>query len=343
MRPGLNVSLMLMALAALALSAQGRAAEPKKSAIKLAVGGKTLIAYLPLTIAERRGYFTREGLQVEIDDFQGGSKPLQALVAGTADVAAGAYEHTLYMAIKGQSIKAIALQANSFGLVVGIGKDKAASYHSLSDLKGMKIGVTSPGSASSVGLSMLLGKAGLTDNDVSVIGVGGGPAAVVAVTSGKIDAIANFDPAISILERDGAIKTILDTRQEKDLNYLYGGPFAASSFYVESSFPQRHPKTAQAFANAVCAALVWMTQATTDEIMAAVPPEYYGQDRTLYRQMIEQNRQRVSPDGRISNEAAERVLHYLSASQAGFKDAKIDLAATYDNTFVDNAMKAIAK
>jgi NitT/TauT family transport system substrate-binding protein len=93
----------------------------------------------------------------------------------------------------------------------------------------------------------------------------------------------------------------------------------------------------------VCAALVWMTQATTDEIMAAVPPEYYGQDRTLYRQMIEQNRQRVSPDGRISNEAAERVLHYLSASQAGFKDAKIDLAATYDNTFVDNAMKAIAK
>src|SRR6476659_7970711 len=290
-----------------------RAADLEKASISLSVGGKTLVAYLPLTIAERRGYFTKEGLQVEISDFQGGAKALEALVGGSTDIVCGAYEHTLYMAAKGISIKAIALQANSFGLVVGVQKDKAPSYQSLKDLKGMKIGVTGPGSASAIGLTMLLSKAGMTANDVSIIGVGGGAAAVAAVKTARLDAIANFDPAISLLQRDGAIKTILDTRQEKDLKYLYGGPFAASSFYVESSFPQRHPKTAQAFANAVCAALVWMTQATTDEIMAAVPPEYYGQDRTLYRQMIEQNRQRVSPDGRISNEAAERVLHYLSA------------------------------
>jgi NitT/TauT family transport system substrate-binding protein len=86
-----------------------------------------------------------------------------------------------------------------------------------------------------------------------------------------------------------------------------------------------------------------MTKATADEIVAAVPPEYYGQDRALYRQMIEQNRTRVSPDGRITKEAAERVFGYLSASQADFKNAKIDLTATYDNTFVDAAMKRIAK
>jgi NitT/TauT family transport system substrate-binding protein len=333
----------LAIVSGVAAATQGQTAPLEKPSLRLAVGGKVLIAYLPLTIAERRGYFTKEGLQVEINDFQGGSKSLQALIAGSADVACGAYEHTLYMAIKGQSIKVIALQTNSFGLVVGVGKDKAASYHSLRDLKGMKIGVTSPGSASAVGLSMLLGKAGLTADDVSVIGVGGGPAAVVALKSGRIDAIANFDPAISILERDGAIKTILDTRGDKDLNYLYGGPFAASSFYVESSFPQKYPKTTQAFANAISAALAWMTKASTEEIVAAVPVEYYGGDRALYREMVERNRPRVSPDGRISKEAADRVFHYLSAHQAAFKSAKIDLAKTYDNTFVDRAPKLRAK
>jgi NitT/TauT family transport system substrate-binding protein len=75
------------------------------------------VAYLPLTIAERRGYFAKEGLDVEINDFQGGAKALEALVGGSADVVCGAYEHTLYMAAKGIAIKAVALQANSFGLV----------------------------------------------------------------------------------------------------------------------------------------------------------------------------------------------------------------------------------
>jgi NitT/TauT family transport system substrate-binding protein len=103
------------------------AADLEKPNLSLAVGGKTLVAYLPLTIAERRGYFKKEGLNVEISDFQGGNKALEALVGGSADIGCGAYEHTLYMMAKGLSIKAIALQANSFGLVVGIQKDKVAS------------------------------------------------------------------------------------------------------------------------------------------------------------------------------------------------------------------------
>jgi NitT/TauT family transport system substrate-binding protein len=92
----------------------------EKASVRLAVGGKTLVAYLPLTIAERRGYFIKEGLDVEISDFQGGAKALEALVAGSADIGCGAYEHTLYMAAKGRAIEAIALQANSFGLAVGV-------------------------------------------------------------------------------------------------------------------------------------------------------------------------------------------------------------------------------
>jgi NitT/TauT family transport system substrate-binding protein len=334
--------------AALALSAGlsaglGHAADLEKPNVSLAVGGKTLVAYLPLTIAERRGYFTKEGLNVEISDFQGGGKALEALVGGSTDFVCGAYEHTLFMAAKGLSIKALALQANSFGLVVGIQKDKVASYHTLTDLKGMKIGVTGPGSASAAGLTMLLSKAGLTANDVSIIGVGGGAAAVAAVKTGKLDAIANFDPAISLLQRDNAIKTILDTRHEKDLNYLYGGPFAASAFYADARFIERNPKTTQAFVNAISAALDWLGKASTDEIVAAVPPEYYAADRALYRAMIESNRERVSPDGRISAEAANLTFRNLAAVEETMKNAKIDVAKTYDNSFVERAPGLRAK
>jgi NitT/TauT family transport system substrate-binding protein len=325
------------------VSAQSLAADLEKPAIKLAVGGKAIVAYLPLTIAERRGYFTKEGLQVEINDFAGGSKVLQAVVGGSADVACGAYEHTLRMAIKGQAVKAVALQSNSYGLVVGIGQERAASYKSISDFKGMKVGVTSPGSASAVGLAMLLGKAGLGLNDVAVVGIGGGASAVVAVKHGKVDAVANFDPMMSILERDKAIRVILDTRQPKDLAYLYGGPFAASAFYMTASFIEQNPKTTQAFANAIRSALEWMKNATVDEIVAAVPPEYYGSDRALYRTMVERSRLSASLDGVIPPDAAARVLSNLAAFEDAFKGAKVELTKTYDNSFIEKAAKLRAK
>jgi NitT/TauT family transport system substrate-binding protein len=339
----LTAALALAFTPALAFCAAGHAAHLEKSSIRLAVGGKALVAYLPLTIAERRGYFAKEGLDVEINDFQGGAKALEALVGGSADVVCGAYEHTLYMAAKGIAIEAVALQANSFGLVVGIAKDKAATYHGLPDLKGMKIGVTGPGSASAMGLRMLLAKASLTADEVSIIGVGGGAAAVAAVKAGRVDAIANFDPVISLLQRDGAIKTILDTRKREDLDYLYGGPFAASAFYVDTRFAQRNPETVQAFVNAVVAALAWLDKASTDDIVAAVPPEYYAGDRALYRTMIESNRERVSPDGRISTEAAEITYRNLAMFDDTVKRAKIDLAKTYDNAFVERALALRAK
>jgi NitT/TauT family transport system substrate-binding protein len=98
MRRRMRSMLPAFALAAGVFANEACAANLEKPKVALAVGGKTLVAYLPLTIAEYRGYFAKEGLQVEISDFQGGGKALEALVGGSADFVCGAYEHTLYMA-----------------------------------------------------------------------------------------------------------------------------------------------------------------------------------------------------------------------------------------------------
>ncbi len=176
----------------------------------LAVGGKTLVAYLPLTIAERLGLFEKEGLKVTINDFAGGSRALQSLVGGSADVVCGSYEHTILMRAKGVNIKSVALHNNSLGTVIGLTPEKAKSYRAPKDLAGFKIGVTSPGSASSLGVALLLAKAGLTLDKVSIIGVGTGASAVAAMKSGQIDGMSNFDPAILLLERDKLLVPVVD-------------------------------------------------------------------------------------------------------------------------------------
>src|SRR2546428_10471596 len=83
--------------AALALAPLARAQDPVKpetSKVRLAVGGKSALYYLPLTVTERLGFFKDARLQVEITDLQGGSQALHALVGRFADVGAALFPHT---------------------------------------------------------------------------------------------------------------------------------------------------------------------------------------------------------------------------------------------------------
>src|SRR3982751_7003572 len=125
----------LPAGAAIALGAGAQAPEKKK--ITIAVGGKSLFYYRPLTVAERKGFFKDEGLEVEIPDFPGGAKALQALIGGSADLVSGAYEHTISQQAKGQNIEALVLQGKYSAIVLLMPKAKASAYKSPKDLKGM--------------------------------------------------------------------------------------------------------------------------------------------------------------------------------------------------------------
>jgi NitT/TauT family transport system substrate-binding protein len=76
----------LAGTAAFALPAIGRAQAVEKPKLTIAVGGKNLLYYLPLTVAEVRGYLKDEGLDVTIADFAGGSRARRRSSGGSADV-----------------------------------------------------------------------------------------------------------------------------------------------------------------------------------------------------------------------------------------------------------------
>ena len=59
--------------------------------------------------------------------------------------------------------------------------------------------------------------------------------------------------------------------------------------------------------------------------------------------MVERNRGSVSADGRIALEGAERVFRNLVAFEETLKNAKVDVARTFDNSFMDKAPGLRAK
>jgi NitT/TauT family transport system substrate-binding protein len=333
---------MLAALAtgmALAVGVQAQAPEKKK--VTIAVGGKSLFYYLPLTVAERNGYFKEEGLEVEIPDFPGGARALQALVGGSADMVSGAYEHTINMMAKKQPIKAVVLQAKYSSIVLLLPKDKAARYKSGRDLKGLKIGVTAPGSSTNMFVNNLLAKDGLKPSDVSIVGVGAGAGAVAALEKGEIDAISNLDPVITQLESTGKFVAVADSRTEKGMKEIYGGDYHASVIYVTEEFVKKNPNTVQAVVNAMVRANRWISKATPQQIVDLMPDNYKAGNPSLYKEGLLKNMIGYSEDGQMSMKAAENVYKVLVQFEPSVKAAgKMDLSQTFDNSF---AKKAAAK
>jgi NitT/TauT family transport system substrate-binding protein len=320
----------------LVAQAQGKIEKPK---VAIAVGGKAGFYYLPLTIAERLGYFKDEGLDVEISDFEGGSKALQAVVGGSAEVVSGAWENTIDQQPKGLNMQGFVLQGRYPAISMGIAKSKAGAYKSPKDLRGMKIGVSAPGSSTNRLVLHMLAKDGLKGDDVSIIGVGTAAGAIAAMESGNIDAISNVDPVITMLESKGDIVVIADTRTAKGTAAVFGSPeMPAAALYAPIDFVKKNPNTVQALTNAMVRALIWLQKATPDQIASTVPPEYLLGNKAGYLASYAKVKDAFSPDGRFSKEGAENTLKYLAAFNPAVKPAAINLTQTFDNSYVEKAL-----
>ena len=324
--------LFILVMALVVSTAQ---AAPEKAKVSIAVGGKAALFYLPLTIAERNGYFKQEGLEVQISDFPGGAKALQAMVGGSVDVVSGGFDHVLHMNAKGLNLQAFVAQLATPALALGVAKRHAGRYKSPKDLKGMRIGVTAPGSSTHLFLSYLLASAGLSDRDVSVIGVGTGATAVAGVRGGELDAILNVEPAMTALERGGQIVIVNETLSVKGSNAVFGATLPSGCLYTQRDFIRKHPKTVQALTNAMVKALVWINQASVAQILAVIPPEYTLGDKALYTAALERSRQTYSLDGLFSAKGAEALYQMLRKFDDNVRRATaVQIASTFDNSFV---------
>lgn len=324
----------IAAMSAPPLRAQGKL---EKTKVSIAVGGKASFYYLPLTISEQLGYFKAEGLDVEISDFAGGARALQAVVGGSADVCSGAYEHTINLQSKNQMFQAFVLQGRAPQIAFGVSTKAMPNYKTLADLKGKKIGVSAPGSSTNMAANLLLSRAGLKPTDVSFIGVGTSAGALAALRSGQIDAMSNIDPVMTMLEQKGEVKIVSDTRTLKGTQEVFGGTMPAACLYAPTDYIQKNPNTCQALANAIVHGLKWLQTAGPSDIIKTVPDNYLLGDRALYLASFTKVREAFSVDGLIPEEGARTALKALVSFDPAIKADRIDLSKTYTNEFARKA------
>lgn len=320
--------------AAPALRAQPRLEKPH---LTIAVGGKAAFYYLPLTIAEQLGYFKAEGLAVEITDFSGGARALQAVLGGAADVCSGAFEHTINLQARNQFFRAFVLQGRAPQIALGVSVRNLPAYRNVADLRGRSIGISAPGSSTNMVANLVLARAGLKAADVSYVGVGVAAGALTALRSGQVDALCNTDPVMTMLEQKGDVKIITDTRTLRGTRAVFGGPMPAACLYAPAEFVQKNPNTVQALTDAIVRALKWLQTAGPGDMLRAVPDAYLLGDRALYLAAFDKVREAISPDGLVPEEGPKTALAAIAGFDAGVKAERIDLARLYTNQFAQRA------
>jgi len=222
-------------------------------------------------------------------------------------------------------------------MVLAVRKSKAAQVKSFGDLKGMKIGVTAPGSSTNFFANAMLARDGVKPDQVSIIGVGAGLSAVAAIKRGELDAICNVDPVMTKLELDGDVVVLADSRTDEGNMKLFGGNNPAAVVYLKTDFIAKNPVTVQRLVNAFYKTTKWLEKATAEDIAKVVPEEYFLGDRELYMSAVKASRPMYSKTGIITPEGMKNGVNLLLQFDPEMKDAKIDLSKTFDDRFVKKA------
>ncbi|MEA3303858.1 MAG: ABC transporter substrate-binding protein [Pseudomonadota bacterium] len=177
-------------------------AQEKLQKVKIASGGH-IVHFLPLDLAVALGYFKDEGLEPKITYLKGGTATAQALMSKQVDFSTNSIDHAFKAAAQGKDdLRMVVLMNQTPGMVLVVDSKLKDKVKSIADLKGMRLGVTSKGSATNMVLAFLLSKNGISPDDVTVVKTGSSTFPP-SLKNGDIDGGIALEPLASTMVENG--------------------------------------------------------------------------------------------------------------------------------------------
>ncbi len=296
-------------------------AQNDRTSIRLAFCSQ-LLCVVPYEFTRARGYFSVEGLDVELVYTRGGGAAMQALQGGAVDYAATSFDAALNAFANGAQVRRFATTGRLplFALVTA--PEHAAELTTVADLAGRTIGVSALGNADHVLVLYLLQQAGVDPASVEFAALGVN--LYHALRLGQVDAGMVQEPSLSLLEDDGAA-TLFNAMRIEEAEAAFGGAYEFMGVAVRADELAERQEQMEALASALTLGLRALKTAPVDELVDALPAELIaGDDTERLRGILERYRGSLYPDDvLIDVDACRRVeeAHRL----AGLRDEPVDL------------------
>ena len=158
------------------------------------------VSSLPLYVAQKRGFFEREGLNLDVIPIEGGTdKMIAAVDRGAVDITRTATPYLILASVKGSDAVAIAGEQGTpiYSLVV------QPAIRSFKELKGKVIGLSLKVDTISISMRKLLARHGLREPDYQVKELVGTPVRLKCLDSGECAGVPLNQPEDFIAMRKG--------------------------------------------------------------------------------------------------------------------------------------------
>ena len=310
----------------------------------ITVGATSSTSDAPIFIADKKGYFREEGLEVKVVNFRSAADMVAPLGAGQIEAGAGSASAGLYNAVaRGIRIKIVADKASSppgyGGTKILVRKDHVDSgrYKSLTDLKGMKFAMNAPGVSNTSTLNTLLKSVGLKYSDVETVDMPL-PDHVAALKNKSVDASASVEPAPALAVRGGdavLIKSddeVLPNHQIAVL--LYSEDFALKRANAAKQFMRAYIRAVRFYNGALENGR--LEGANADEVIAILSEATPIKSRDIYKLITPTG---MNPDGRVNKESLAYDLAFYT--EQGLIKGTVNLDDAVDSSFVEAAVKEL--
>ncbi len=233
------------------------AGNPAAGNERVRIGCSTLRISLPIFVAQEKGIFKKNGIDVDLVKFDTAQPLIDALCSGKLDVA-GYAAFPIILSAQLRSKKelyyaTLMLEDNKHPVSMFVVK-KDSSIKKISDLKGKRIGIL-PTFAYKVWLELILQKNNVKLDEVIIQQVA--PAMTPAsLESGIVDAMFTNDPAVTACIEKGIGRLLL---KEALVPKYLGSPFPFASFCMAKDFVNKNPVVAQRIINSLDEAIEYIT------------------------------------------------------------------------------------
>jgi NitT/TauT family transport system substrate-binding protein len=328
----------LAVAAAFAWFAPAWAADP----IVVTVGAASTTSDAPIYIADKKGYFRAEGLEVKVTNFRSAADMVAPLATGALDAGAGSASAGLYNAVSsGIRIKIVADKASS---APGYGATKilvrrdhvGGRYKTLADLKGMKFAMNAPGVSNTATLNALLKSAGLKYADVDTVNLPF-PDHIAALANKAVDASASVEPGPTIAIKNG-FAVLVKADDEIIPNHQIAVLLYSETFARRTDAAQRFMRAylrAVRFYNGALAD-GHMSGPNADEVIAILAEATPIKDPAIYKAITPTG---MNPDGKVNAASLAEDLQFYKEQKLIIGDVRLDQLV--DHSFVDAALKEL--
>lgn len=203
-------------------------------------------------VAQAKGYCRRHGIRCTLSQLSNGPLGLQALLAGSLDVAFTGPETALQAIAKGADLKVVAGGYAPQPYVVAVRHDRAfptaaRGYPAVMfDFRGKRIGIPARGSHGELLFVDMLVNAGLAATDVVFVAVGGPATAYPALLHQRVDAVVSISPMDALCEVAKTCRVVLDTRLGEGPPSVRDTLGAGVTLWMKAEYIAAHPGAVRA-------------------------------------------------------------------------------------------------